>query len=616
MTNGTMIFTTKAILRLTLCAAVLLPSTSGFLPSFPSPNALVLPSSNRRTQRKASPQGGEVGKGPNWIERSFPVDTDDSIDAKTVIDYDLGISGVNLQTGELSRRMFEVIEAKSSLIKGASLEVKKGFLIYTMDFTAKEAVKAALKQNGLELALTDDEQDEGMWSDIDSIKLLDEEGTPIPGEIFDSWEEAVENWAPGQAFDFVARQVPAKMRELSLDELLQALDPNGELRDQAKDAGMTLPDEGINSLNDMANENVRRTEMSPREVDSDDESFAGEPEKRGYQPINVSDLTKSNMEADGSEKEAVLMHVMDGLVNHGCLIVDLTDSGKSFEKSKIVAQMWDTVKHFYEDTTVDERVKQIPAMKTLEEVGSPHAKAGFASYQDGDMQFFETRLDREGKLFPEEAQSILGPNGCQTLSDSFQIVADLGKDIVRVVVGASTREMGLLAGPEASKASQLVANELLDDGKAIQTDIETEEGRVSMSPHRICLYSNSNKQEKDGEKAEDERKEIFGAHTDSTFITAVPVAAVAGLDVFDEDAGEWYRPEIASRNAWQAERLSLGLDPQATVEEVDGVELPWHSRYIVVMAGELLQLCSRNEVMATVHRVVAAKDAPSRLSAP
>ena len=82
----------------------------------------------------------------------------------------------------------------------------------------------------------DEEEDQGMWGDVDSIRLLDEQGNPLP-EVYDSWEDVVDTWKPGQGFDFVARQVPAKMRELSLDELLQALDPKGELRAQAKDSG-------------------------------------------------------------------------------------------------------------------------------------------------------------------------------------------------------------------------------------------------------------------------------------------------------------------------------------------------------------------------------------------
>ena len=47
---------------------------------------------------------------------------------------------------------------------------------------------------------------------------------------------------------------------------------------------------------------------------------------------------------------------------------------------------------------------------------------------------------------------------------------------------------------------------------------------------------------------------------------------------------------------------------------VDDITIPWHARYILVMPGEFLQIVSRNEVSAAVHRVVAG--GPPRLSAP
>jgi len=104
-------------------------------------------------------------------------------------------------------------------------------------------------------------------------------------------------------------------------------------------------------------------------------------------------------------------------------------------------------------------------------------------------------------------------------------------------------------------------------------------------------------------------------HTDSTFITAVPCAEVAGLDVYDEAAEQWYRPELTARRHWRAVRLSQGHDPDSLTETIDNSDVPWHSRYVVLMPGELLQLATRNEILATVHRVVAATDTP-RLSAP
>jgi hypothetical protein len=65
---------------------------------------------------------------------------------------------------------------------------------------------------------------------------------------------------PGQGFSFVVHQVPAKMAELSLDQLLSALDLDGLLHQQAKNGVMVLQDEEITSLEGVATTNVCRTE--------------------------------------------------------------------------------------------------------------------------------------------------------------------------------------------------------------------------------------------------------------------------------------------------------------------------------------------------------------------
>lgn len=444
---------------------------------------------------------------------------------------------------------------------------------------------------------------------------------PFPKKIFDSWDEAVDHWSPGQSFDFVARQVPAKMRELSLEELLQAMDPDGSFRQQAKSAGISMPDETIKSLKDMANENVRRTEMSPRDTVTEEEAFSGVTNKRGYEIINADNLTIHSMNTDGTENEDVLMHVMDAFANHGCLIVDVTNGGTTFEDATTVARMWNAVGIFFDSVSLDEKLEKIPYMSCMDEVGSPHAKLGFASYQEGNMQFLETRLHREGVILPREAISFVGQPGCEALIETFRIVAEVGKNIVRIVMGASTRETGLLDGEQAARAAVLATNELLDDGQSINTSIEHSEGKVSMSPHRLCLYTNQLSSTNDNAESSKmfstpSTKEIFGAHTDSTFVTAVPVAAISGLEVYDEDSAKWFRPEKAARLHFQKYLAGRGMDLNALTEDVDGTDIPWYSRYIVFMPGEMLQLCSRNECMAAVHRVVTNVGKPSRLSAP
>jgi hypothetical protein len=251
---------------------------------------------------------GEVGSGDNWIERAFPVDTEEGINIKKVEDYNLGIKGEAFQTGSLSKKMFDAIISRTSL--EMSDEIREAFTLYAMDFTAKEAARAALTQNGLEMVLQEEEEDQGMWGDVEAIRLYDI-GTGLAfSKMYDSLEDAVQDWTPGQTFDFVARQVPSKIRELSVEELVQALDPDGKLREEAgeeaapdEEALLSIFDESeINSLSELASDNIKRSENTPRKATGESEAFAG-LDSNGYSVINRSDLLAASRNDDESENQ-------------------------------------------------------------------------------------------------------------------------------------------------------------------------------------------------------------------------------------------------------------------------------------------------------------------------
>jgi hypothetical protein len=315
------------------------------------------------------------------------------------------------------------------------------------------------------------------------------------------------------------------------------------------------------------------------------------------------------------------MHVMNALVSHGVLLVDLTDGGASFKSAKVMANMWKTADSFFDKVDDEQSLEKLPGMTTVMETGSQHAKVGYACSDNGSTKFLETRIERKtGALLPAEAIDILGEDGVSSLKKAFDIVAQVGKDVVRITTAASNIEHGAFSQQtkndkdrkiQASQAATLMANELVDDGKHLgdTAKIEHNEGSVSMSPHRLCSYSNN----KEGDNGP--AREVFGAHVDASFITAVPVAAVSGLEVYDEEAEKWYRPELKARKHWEQEQSVRDKDPTALVEDIDGEDLPWHARYVCIMAGEILQVATRDEVSACVHRVVAAKNRP-RLSAP
>lgn len=595
--------------------------------------------------------------GKNWMHRSASVDFMPSemhngntgTDSDSIY-VDVGIDGSVFGTGELSRRMYSAlmtVSQKKYPDGNIPDDLSDLYLLYAMDASAKEAVKAAMDGFGFALNLEKDEalQDEGAWGRVDGVVLIEDKSTTYP-----SFKDAIAkgDWEPGDGYSFVVREVPARRKAMDLDALLRALDPDGKLREEAMEKGILLPrsdEEGdVRSLAELLMDCEQRVRSAPFATTDEAGAFCGGKSK-GYSVISRSALLKSNRNADGSERENVFLHVMDSLANHGCLIVDLTDEDKSTNDATIMSKMWKTTSDFFHRVVDANGIDCIPSsMQLADGVGSSHAMVGFASLKDGDNQFLETRIRRlDGTLLPDEIYPIIGEEGARSMIDSFQIMSEVGKDIIRIATAASSVEakafltIGSVVSREdegspsiaglsfedaivsgivekdsepskediqrakilASDAAILLTEEIMDDGKPLPVGAIGHEGLVSMSPHRLCRYSNNN------QLTRKDTSEVFGAHTDTSFVTIVPAAQISGLEVFDDDSLKWYRPELNAR------KHAKQLDPTGGMEE----QFPWHCRYLVVMPGELLQLVSRNNIPAVVHRVLATTDAP-RLSAP
>lgn len=101
---------------------------------------------------------------------------------------------------------------------------------------------------------------------------------------------------------------------------------------------------------------------------------------------------------------------------------------------------------------------------------------------------------------------------------------------------------------------------LVDDGVGGGTS-----ATLSSSPQRLCRYAGS-------------EGVPFGAHTDTTFLTAIPCASIPGLEIIYPASGRWVRPEAASI-------CRPGSD-------------------VMLLAGELLQALGHGRYQAAVHRVV------------
>jgi hypothetical protein len=316
---------------------------------------------------------------------------------------------------------------------------------------------------------------------------------------------------------------------------------------------------------------------------------------------------------------------MNALVAHGVVLVDLTDGGSTFQDAEALAQMWETTGKFFDDVSDASVAAKLPGMTTVMETGSQHAKVGYSEYDSGSMKFLETRIERKSqKLLPAEVGEIVGDDGLSALKSAFKISSDVGKDVVRIAVAASSVENGAFLNPKsgdeaerdqtilASQAATLLTEELVDDGKPLASGVQIDhsEGDVSMSPYRLCRYT-------DAREETGTSREVFGAHTDTSFVTVIPVAEISGLEVYDEEAELWYRPELRARVYWETEQVARGKDPTLQYDvSSSGKQIPWHCRYLAIMPGENLQLATRNEIPAAIHRVVAVKNGQARLSTP
>jgi hypothetical protein len=104
-------------------------------------------------------------------------------------------------------------------------------------------------------------------------------------------------WMPGDGFSFIVRRVPSVAKAMDLTSVLNALDPDGTLREEAKERGILLPDEDVESLRDLSVDCMQRVNAAPEEALGEEKVFRGGKSK-GYNVISRGSLVRN---ADGTE---------------------------------------------------------------------------------------------------------------------------------------------------------------------------------------------------------------------------------------------------------------------------------------------------------------------------
>ena len=186
----------------------------------------------------------------------------------------------------------------------------------------------------------------------------------------------------------------------------------------------------------------------------------------------------------------------------------------------------------------------------------------------GSMEFLETRFCEE--------EGMLGVDFRQTTNEAADVLTRVAEDLLRLVESRLGVEEGAMLD-----LADLVFQK---PGRAVYADNDCqEEADPSVSNTVLRLVHYPAIDDKEGGAFP------FGPHTDTTFLTIIPISAQPGLEVWNPRLEAWVCPEISS-----------GVGGGGGV---------------CVMAGELLQVCSGGRVKASVHRVWAAKGNP-RTSSP
>merc|ERR1712176_1113517 len=109
--------------------------------------------------------------------------------------------------------------------------------------------------------------------------------------------------------------------------------------------------------------------MAPRPAVEVMDAYAGD-NSAGYRIINACDLL-NEMKLDISNNDNIeeeypsktTKHIMNALVSHGCLVVDLTNGGKDMEAAKTMADMWKVVEKFFDRVQTDpDYAKDLPPL--------------------------------------------------------------------------------------------------------------------------------------------------------------------------------------------------------------------------------------------------------------
>ena len=288
-----------------------------------------------------------------------------------------------------------------------------------------------------------------------------------------------------------------------------------------------------------------------------------------------------------------------GSSGSGCAIICLrgTDATSIKGLDRYSKRFFDKVD---EDTALSSAVKNVGVMKFTN-----HVYAGFDPdvNEYGKMQFLDTRImpatERatnagldDSFLIPLEVGELVGTSSLKDAQRGMETLLDIGLQVTSAVLGMDKQSTNKLIDSASHQSS-------LQGGNA-----------VSNSYHRLIRYMKPSPSVN--------ADAAFNAHVDSSFLTLIPMPDRPGLEVWcPRSTPHDGEKQLGGGGEWV--RLMTPPHPDSASLSSSSTD---DCAYVMVLAGEFLELLSDGRVPVCIHRVIAPPATASsetykaRISAP
>jgi hypothetical protein len=314
----------------------------------------------------------------------------------------------------------------------------------------------------------------------------------------------------------------------------------------------------------------------------------------------------------------------------GCTIVRLTGSDASSIRGLMsyATRFFDGVDDDDDDDDDDDECNSSGVMRNAGVFRiDDHVYAGYDPDVNGEgkMQFLDTRIlppnneERSNNvgpiLLPLEVGELVGKEILLDAHRGMDILLRIGTQITSAVLGMDSHAAGKLIDDGTRAGRRTTSRRKKSDEQRYESMMKDD---VSNSYHRLIRYVKPPDQSSGG----DDGSAAFGAHVDSTFLTLIPMPELPGLEVWcpsrdEEDvaAGEGGAKYARRMGGGEWVRPTAPLDRRDDDDErgEGGGDSTTHAScaYVIVLAGEFLQLTSNGRVPVCIHRVVPSKFPPA-----